>query len=59
MKCVHCGKGFSCGCQKAKAKDGKTVHKSCLTAYNGTVNVSTNKLTRTLERAKRNARRNG
>lgn len=59
MKCIHCGKGFSCGCQKAKAKDGKTVHKSCLTVYNGTVNVSTNKLTRTLERAKRNARRNG
>lgn len=57
MKCAHCGKGFSCGCQKAKAKDGKTVHKSCLTAYSSSISVSSDKLTRTLERARRNARR--
>tara|TARA_B100000963_G_C22515448_1_gene620430 strand:+ start:167 stop:355 length:189 start_codon:yes stop_codon:yes gene_type:complete len=31
--CKQCNKGFSCGCQKTKAKDGSIVHKSCLTAY--------------------------
>jgi hypothetical protein len=32
--CAHCNQGFSCGCQKAKAPDGKIVHKACLTKYN-------------------------
>ena len=27
MVCAHCGKSFSCGCQKTKAKDGKTRQK--------------------------------
>lgn len=54
MKCASCNKGFSCGCQKTKAKDGKTVHKSCLTNYNSKINVSTNKLTNTINKAKAN-----
>ena len=28
-KCTHCGKAFSCGCQKTKDKNGKLVHKKC------------------------------
>ena len=56
MKCVHCGKGFSCGCQKTKAKDGKTIHKSCVSAYNSGISIPADKLTRTLERAKRQLR---
>jgi len=39
--CKHCGKGFSCGCQKTKAKDGAIVHKTCKIAYEG---LSTTKL---------------
>jgi|TARA_R110002020_G_scaffold245343_1_gene459062 hypothetical protein len=35
MGCAHCGKGFTCGCQKTKTSDGKTVHKKCLTAITG------------------------
>tara|TARA_B100001939_G_scaffold170516_1_gene147032 strand:- start:194 stop:367 length:174 start_codon:yes stop_codon:yes gene_type:complete len=54
MKCANCNKGFSCGCQKTKARDGSTVHKSCLTIYNGKTNVSTNKLTNTINKAKAN-----
>ena len=34
MACKNCNKGFSCGCQKTKAKDGSTVHKTCLKQYN-------------------------
>ena len=34
MNCVHCGKKFTCGCQKAKAADGKVVHKTCVATYN-------------------------
>jgi len=36
MACNHCKKGFTCGCQKTKAKDGSTVHKKCLKIYNET-----------------------
>ena len=57
MKCAHCSKGFSCGCQKTKAKDGKTIHKSCVSAYNSGISVPADKLTRTLERAKRQLRK--
>tara|TARA_R100001480_G_scaffold98761_1_gene103078 strand:- start:313 stop:504 length:192 start_codon:yes stop_codon:yes gene_type:complete len=31
--CAHCGKGFTCGCQKLRASDGQTIHKSCSVAY--------------------------
>lgn len=34
MLCTHCNTKFTCGCQKAKADDGKTVHKTCLQDYN-------------------------
>jgi hypothetical protein len=54
MKCVSCNKGFSCGCQKTKAKDGSTVHKSCLSKYNGTINQPANRLTNSINKAKSN-----
>ena len=61
MKCAHCGKGFTCGCQKTKAPDGATVHKPCLSLYaNKKKIVTANKgsnLTRTIERAKQNLNR--
>ena len=38
MNCKHCGKKFTCGCQKTTASDGSVVHKSCLTAYNNKIN---------------------
>ena len=53
MNCAYCKKGFSCGCQKTKASDGATVHKSCLTNYNSTLkqkNVSKDSLTKLLEK---------
>ena len=31
--CAHCGKGFTCGCQKLRASDGQIIHKSCSAAY--------------------------
>ena len=31
--CTHCNKAFSCGCQKTKATDGQTVHKTCRGEY--------------------------
>jgi len=37
MKCAHCNKGFSCGCQKTKATNGQTVHKGCLSQYNTSI----------------------
>lgn len=33
MTCKKCNKAFSCGCQKTKASDGSTVHKTCLQEY--------------------------
>ena len=54
MNCAQCNKGFSCGCQKTKAADNKTVHKACLTAYNNKVNVKSNPLTEKLNMAKLN-----
>jgi len=61
MKCAHCKKGFTCGCQKTKAPDGATVHKTCLSLYKAknkivTVNKGSN-LTRTIEKAKQNLSR--
>ena len=32
--CAHCGRAFSCGCQKTTDNKGRTVHKSCLSAAN-------------------------
>jgi hypothetical protein len=57
MKCAHCGKGFSCGCQKTKATDGTTVHKTCVSEHNSKINVSKNNLTKTLNKAKSNLTR--
>lgn len=37
MNCKHCGGGFSCGCQRSTAKDGSTVHKTCLKDYNNKI----------------------
>ena len=54
MNCAQCNKGFTCGCQKTKATDGKTVHKTCLTAYNNKSSNTSNPLTKTLNLAKQN-----
>ena len=59
MKCAQCGKGFSCGCQKTKAPNGQTVHKSCLSAYVSAGQMNKPKgdsLTNTINRAKQNLR---
>tara|TARA_R100001510_G_C7566094_1_gene144344 strand:+ start:118 stop:300 length:183 start_codon:yes stop_codon:yes gene_type:complete len=60
MKCAHCGKGFTCGCQKTKAPDGQTVHKSCLSLYkvkNGIGHISKGSFTKRIEQAKKNLNR--
>jgi hypothetical protein len=57
MNCAQCNKGFSCGCQKTKAADSKTVHKTCLTAYNNKINVKSDPLTEKLNIAKLNLTR--
>ena len=31
--CPNCKKKLSCGCQKRKASDGKTVCSGCITSY--------------------------
>ena len=54
MNCAHCNKGFSCGCQKTKAANNETVHKACATVYNNKVNVKSDPLTETLNKAKLN-----
>ena len=33
-KCAHCGKTFSCGCQKTTDNKGRTVCKTCVQAAN-------------------------
>tara|TARA_Y100001937_G_scaffold119575_1_gene175531 strand:- start:1182 stop:1364 length:183 start_codon:yes stop_codon:yes gene_type:complete len=60
MKCAHCGKGFSCGCQKTKAPNGQTVHKSCLSAYTAAGQkrkARGDSLTNKINRAKQNLNR--
>lgn len=56
--CKHCGKGFSCGCQKTKAKDGAIVHKSCKAAYEALpttkLMAKQDSLTKAIEKAKNN-----
>jgi hypothetical protein len=58
MNCAKCNKGFTCGCQKTKAADGKIVHKTCLKDYNtangGVVYGSTDSFTRQVQKAKEN-----
>jgi hypothetical protein len=41
MNCKQCNKGFTCGCQKTKASDGSTVHKTCLKEYEAKVVIKT------------------
>lgn len=59
MNCKSCGKPFTCGCQKTKASDGSTVHKTCLTQYNGTLapTKSNDQLTSKIQRANQNLNR--
>tara|TARA_R110000851_G_scaffold96345_8_gene209128 strand:+ start:6065 stop:6250 length:186 start_codon:yes stop_codon:yes gene_type:complete len=61
MNCTHCNKGFSCGCQKTKAANGRIVHKGCLKEYNAAngvkVSKATDSLTRQVQRAKQNLNR--
>ena len=58
MNCAYCKKGFSCGCQKTKASNGETVHKTCLNDYNknklNTNTKSSNSLTDRVKTAKKN-----
>jgi hypothetical protein len=54
MNCASCNKGFSCGCQKTKAADGKTVHKTCVTEYNNKIKGTSDPLTRVINKAKSN-----
>lgn len=57
MVCKHCGKKFTCGCQKTKAGDGAVVHKTCLAAYNKkTLKVTSKKdsLSLKIEQANKN-----
>ncbi|TXG80083.1 MAG: hypothetical protein E6R13_08695 [Spirochaetes bacterium] len=42
MICKHCNKAITCGCQKATAVDGSTVHKSCLHDYTVKINSAKN-----------------
>jgi hypothetical protein len=56
MNCKHCGGKFTCGCQKSTAKDGSTVHKTCLKAYNNAP-ASSDKFTQTVAQANQNLRR--
>ena len=61
MNCAKCNKGFTCGCQKTKAADGKIVHKTCLKDYNtangGVVYGSTDSFTRQVQKAKETIKR--
>jgi hypothetical protein len=60
MNCIHCGRKFTCGCQKAKGADGFTVCKGCVQAYNAI--VVTQKVTKRsaaiAQRQKRSIRHN-
>ena len=48
MNCAECNKGFSCGCQKTKAADGRVVHKTCKAKYDSKLNVRMDPLTKKL-----------
>ena len=37
QKCNNCGASITCGCQRAKAADGKSCCKKCVSAYNKTI----------------------
>lgn len=56
--CKYCGKGFSCGCQKTKASDGSTVHKTCKKNYEAsgfqTINTTSSPLTQAIKKAQNN-----
>ena len=57
MKCKHCNKGFSCGCQKTKAADGSIVHKTCVRQYNaskGIMHVTNDTLTNSINKSNLN-----
>lgn len=60
--CTHCGKKFTCGCQKTRAANGQTVCKTCKNAYDkkhGTTKTSgtTSSLTQRIRQADKNLRR--
>jgi hypothetical protein len=60
MNCKHCGKPFSCGCQKTTAIDGSVVHKTCLTAYQNKISntvAKSDKLTQNIKKAYKNITR--
>ena len=34
VNCAYCNGKFTCGCQKTKDEDGRTVHKNCVNKAN-------------------------
>ena len=34
VNCAYCNGRFTCGCQKTKDEDGRTVHKNCVNKAN-------------------------
>ena len=41
MKCAHCGRKFTCGCQKAVTTNGVTVCKGCKTVFENSIGKKT------------------
>ena len=39
--CQLCTRPIGCGCQKATASNGKTVHKGCLANYEAAIKAGT------------------
>ena len=53
--CAHCGKGFTCGCQKLRAADGNIIHKACAGAYKPKKeNYQPDSLTQKIQKAQNN-----
>lgn len=42
-KCLNCGRNLTCGCQKKKASDGKSVCASCAAQYELKLKATINK----------------
>lgn len=55
MKCPNCNRTLTCGCQKAKAQNGKIVCNSCVASYNNALKgkARTSNITNLVVTAKR------
>ena len=45
--CLNCKRNLSCGCQKRKASDGKSVCSNCITTYEASLKQRQNVTTDT------------